>query len=43
VALTAQLNLEHLPGGAGGKGIATGANYLGISIILRVNLILHIL
>ena len=41
MTITEQLNLKHLPGGAGGKGIATRANYLGISVILGVNLFLH--
>jgi hypothetical protein len=41
MALTANLNLQYLLGGAGDKGIATRANYLGIIIILRMNLVLH--
>ena len=42
MAFAAQLNLEQLPGGADSKGITAGTNYLGIIIILRVNLILHV-
>jgi len=42
VAFTAQLNLQLLPGGAGGKGIATGTNDSGIIIILGMNLFLHV-
>jgi len=41
MALTAQLNLKELLGGAGGKGITAGTNYLGVGIILGMNLILH--
>jgi len=43
VTLTAHLNLQYLLGGASSKSIATSTNYLGISIILRVNLVLHTL
>ncbi len=41
MALTAHLNLQYLLGGASNKGIATSTNYLGIGIILGMNLILH--
>ena len=41
MTLTAQLDLQELLGGASGKGITAGTNYLGIGIILRMNLILH--
>jgi len=41
MTLTAKLNLHHLLGRADGKGIATGTDYLGIVIILRMNLRLH--
>ena len=41
MALTAQLNLEELPGRAGSKGITAGTNNLGIGKILGMNLILH--
>ena len=41
VALTAQLHLQLLLGRAGSKPIATGTNYLGITIILGMNRILH--
>ena len=42
VALAAQLDLQCFLGGAGGKGVATGTGHLGIGVILRVNLVLHI-
>ena len=41
MALTTQLNLQGLLGGASGKGIAAGTNYRGISIIRRMNIVLH--
>ena len=41
MTLTAQLNLQRLPGGADSKGIATGTNYLGIGTVLGMNLVLH--
>jgi len=41
MAFTAQLNLQHLFSRAGGEGVTTGTNYLGISIILGMNLIFH--
>jgi hypothetical protein len=41
MTLTTKLNLHRLPGGANGKGIATGTNYLGIGKILGMNLRLH--
>ena len=43
MALTAQFNLQYLPGGTSGKGIATSTDYLGIGIILGMNLILHLI
>ena len=42
VTLTAYLNLQLFPGGSGGKRIATSANHRGISKILGMNLVLHI-
>ena len=41
VAVAAYLNLEHLPRGAGNKGITTGTGYLSIGVILGMNLVLH--
>ena len=41
MTLAAKLYLQYLLGGAGGKGIATGADYLGIRIVLGMNLFLH--
>lgn len=42
VTLTAKFHPELLLGGAGGKYIAAGADYLGIIIIFGVNLIFHL-
>jgi hypothetical protein len=42
MTLATKLNLHHLPGGADGKGITAGTDYLGVVIILRMNLGLHI-
>ena len=42
VTLAAYLNLQLFPGRSGSKGIATSANHLGISKILGMNLVLHI-
>ena len=42
VTLTAYLHLKQLLGRTGGKGITAGTNHLGISIILRMNLLLHL-
>jgi hypothetical protein len=41
VALAAYLNFQLLSGRTCGKPVATGANYLGIGVILRVNVFLH--
>jgi hypothetical protein len=41
MTITANLYLEYLLGRANGKSVATSTNYLGISIIFGVNLILH--
>jgi len=41
MTLTAQLNLQELLGRTSSKGIAAGTNYLGVGIILGMNLILH--
>jgi len=40
MTLTANLHFKHLLRGAGGEGVATGANNLGLNI-LGMNLILH--
>ena len=42
MALAAQLNLQCLLGGAGGKGVAAGTDHLGIFMVGGVNLVLHI-
>jgi len=42
MALAAQLHLKQLLGRAGGKGVATGADHLGIGVVLRMYLILHL-
>ena len=36
MAFAAQLRFKHLPGGAGSEGVATGADCLGIGVILRM-------
>jgi len=36
MALATQLHSELLLGGAGSKGVATGADYLGIGVIFRM-------
>ena len=41
MALAAYLNLQLLLGGTGGKPVTTGADYLGVSIVLGVNLVFH--
>ena len=41
MALAAQLDLQELLGRASSKCITAGANYLGIGVILGMNLILH--
>ena len=41
MALTAKFHLQLLPGGAGFKGIATRANYLGVLIVFGMNLVFH--
>jgi hypothetical protein len=41
VALAANLNLQFLSGGAGGKGIATGTDNFGIVEIFGMDLIFH--
>lgn len=41
VALAAYLDFKLLPGGTRGKPVAAGANYLGVGIILWVNVFLH--
>ena len=41
VALTAHLNLQLFLGRAGGKLVAADTNYLGIIIVLGMNLFLH--
>ena len=41
VTLTAHLNLQLFLGGTSGKLITAGANYLGIIIVLGMNLFLH--
>jgi len=41
MTLTANLNLQYLLGGADSEGITTRANYLGVFIILGMNLVLH--
>lgn len=41
VTLTADFHLHQLLGGADGKAITTGADYLGILVILGMNLVFH--
>ena len=41
MAPAAHLNAQHKLGSAGGKGIAAGADYLGVGIVLGMDLILH--
>ena len=36
MAFAAQLHSELLLGGAGSEGVATGADYLGIGVVLRM-------
>ena len=41
VAGAAKLDLEHLARGAGGEGVAAGAGYLRVGVILGMNLFFH--
>ena len=41
MTLTAYLNLQYLLGRPGSEGITTSTDYLGVFIILRVNLVRH--
>ena len=41
MTLTTQLDLQELLGRASSKGVTAGTNYLGIGIILGMNLSLH--
>lgn len=42
VALAAELDAYFFHGAAGGKSIAAGAGYLGVGIVLRVDILFHI-
>jgi len=43
VAVAANFDLELLPGGTRGESIPAGADYLGISIVLWMNFLFHII
>ena len=41
MAFAAQLRFKHLLGGAGSEGLATGADYLGIGVVLGMYFSFH--